>query len=112
MKTCKDIWLPSFSVLRRTVLGEQIERKSVSFQDVVMSKDIFMSIFLWQMEVFVLSVLNLFLISHSSETVKRFLIKKSNFKEGLILEADFENWGVVCCNILWTMGRMKLKKGK
>ena len=58
IKTCKDIWLPSFSVLRRTVLGEQI----VSFQD-VMSKDFFMSKFLQQMEVFVFSICNLFLIS-------------------------------------------------
>ena len=41
-------------------MGEQIERKSVSLQGVVMSKDILMSIFLRQIEVFVCSVLNLF----------------------------------------------------
>ena len=61
IKTCKDIWLPSFSVLRRTVLGEQI----VSFQDLILKiMDLgFMSKFLQLMEVFVFSICNLFLIS-------------------------------------------------
>ena len=62
MRICKDISLLSLSAPRRTVLGEQILRKSVSFQD-VMSKDIHMSKLLQQMEVFVFSIHNLFLIS-------------------------------------------------